>query len=227
VGWSPEFIAASKPTSHVDLPRRVLRHLIFAHRLAVGSRVLDVGDGHEKFTNYLNGLGIEADGFDEMDPEQSTLSEALVPSSYDMILVHESLSTSASLLTRSTLQATAKLLGLLKPGGHLVFLDHRPATLFADAQGHDAGCYTQHLSPFPGTIATKSFPDGLFGRQAMTWMLGLGPRSGYFTVSLRILKRSLARENWVALVGDALESSRCCDRQPDESTSTIPQRTAA
>jgi SAM-dependent methyltransferase len=231
VGWSQKFIAASKPTSQSDLPCRVLRHLIFSHRLAVGSRVLDIGDRHGEFTNHLNGLGIEADGFEALNSEsaneQNSVSETPAPSSYDMILVRESLSTTPSLLAKSTLKTTAKLLEFLKPGGHLVFLDRRPATFFENVMGHDAGCYTRHLSPFPGTVATKNFPDGLFGRKAMIWMLGLGPRSGHFMVSLRIPTRPLAREHWIALVGDASESGRCCDRQPNMAETTIPQRAAA
>ena len=63
MGWTRLLGSA---VSSVPLPRAVVRHLLFAHQIGLGSRVLDVGCGHGELVHFLDDLGMDAVGLDEI-----------------------------------------------------------------------------------------------------------------------------------------------------------------
>ena len=62
MGWQRSLGPAAL---ELAVPRAVLRHLLFAHQIGLGSRVLDVGCGHGDLVHVLDDLGLDASGLDE------------------------------------------------------------------------------------------------------------------------------------------------------------------
>lgn len=218
--------------SSVPLPRAVLRHLLFAHQIGWGSRVLDVGCGHGELVHFLDDLGIEAVGMDE-SAENLTWAQNLEPRSdfqlvtapaeqsldhivddepLDLIVVRHLTTYDGDLFSPASFHASAKLLQHLRPGGWLTFLVHRDIARRGGGSSHELACFARHLSFFPGTCRVSHFADCELSTIAYDW-LHLHRHHGEFLVaSLRVPQSPLDVTDWRHLANQAAQSyaGSCC-----------------
>ena len=218
--------------SSAPLPRAVLRHLLFAHQIGLGSRVLDVGCGHGELVHYLDDLGIEAAGLDESPdnvtwakeheprsdfqlvttPAEQSLEHIVDDEPLDLIVVRHLTTYDGNLFCPSSFQATAKLLQHLRPGGWLTFLVHRNTQRCDDGTAHDMPCFARHLSFFPGTCRVSHFADCELSTIASDWLHGHRHRGEFLVASLRVPASPLTAADWKRLATQAARShaGSCC-----------------
>ncbi len=224
---SPDLQLCAASLTRPELPRRIVRNLLFSNNLTVGSRVLDVGCGHGELVHRLRRLGVEADGFDE-SISAVELAEANVPIAkffseidslaeaepYDCIIVRNFSAFDDSLLSHQALHASARFFSSLIPRGRLVFLTRlEPATYeFNSPTSHTLSCFAQHLTVFPGTCSIQDIPDSITARRSWRWIVGQVPRAGYLKAQIQIPSRQLTWEDWsrTAEEGVRAESESCC-----------------
>lgn len=228
MGWTRLLGSA---VSSVPLPRAVVRHLLFAHQIGMGSRVLDVGCGRGELVHFLDELGMDAVGLDESPnnissaaeheprsdfqlvtaPPEQSLEHIANDEPLDLIVVRHLTSYDGNLFCRSSFLATAKLLQHLRPNAWLAFLVHRDTGRDAKGKSHEVACFARHLSYFPGTCRVSHFADCELSTIANDW-LHLHRHYGEFVVaSLRVPHVSLSADEWQRLAHQAASSqSGCC-----------------
>lgn len=198
------------------VPRRVLRHLIFAHDVGVGSRVLVAGCGDGQLVQFFDRLGISAVGLEHSLPPGREV--ALKPHQFDLVVVHDLSVYQGSLCSRAALRSTADLLACARPGGHLVMLARYQRTSWGEAVGHAESCFMRHLSRFPGPISTAAFRQRrlpLISRIFYPSRRNEIPSrvaGGLVTASLQSPRSSLSRADWLRRAETAADSSAefCC-----------------
>lgn len=216
--------------SSVPLPRAVVRHLLFAHQIGMGSRVLDVGCGRGELVHFLDGLGLNAEGLDESPdnvwsavqreprsnfqlvgtPVEQSLEHIRNDEPLDLIVVRHLTSYDGNLFERPSFQATAKLLRHLRPSGWFTFLVHRDTSRRAAGTSHEVSCFARHLSYFPGTCRVSHFADCELSAIANDW-LHLHRHYGEFLVaSLRVPHVALSASEWDRLALQAAHSQAGC-----------------
>ena len=137
MGWQRSLRPA---TLELEVPRAVLRHLLFAHQIGLGARVLDVGCGHGDLVHVLDDLGLDATGLDESaenviwakeleprsdfhivsPPAELTLEHIGDDQPLDLIVVRHLTAYDGNLFSPSSFLATSRLLQHLCGGGSLV-----------------------------------------------------------------------------------------------------------
>ena len=133
-----------------ELPRRLLRQLVFGPRLTPGRRVIVGGNYAESTTRFLVELGIDA---------YNASSAKLNGPAWDAIIwldLEPSPHGERSLLSAAALGHTASLLAALKPGGTATYAQRIAAT----AAGHEVACLEQHFTIFPGEINIEQWTSG-------------------------------------------------------------------
>ncbi|MEX2286021.1 MAG: class I SAM-dependent methyltransferase [Planctomycetaceae bacterium] len=212
------------------LPRRLLRHLIFAHDIGVGSRVLDVGCGSGELVRFFDQLGVVATGVclsaDELSATRAGAPglefletggvEALRTQSrlFDMVTVRQSAAHAENLFSAEAFQATADLIDVLRPGGSLVFVLQHGKSQFAAASvsRHESSCCSQHFGVFPGACSTADFPTAAGQPDGWRWVLGQQPHSTTTTFTYTRAVNARERHDWRA-IGEAAaqaKSGLCC-----------------
>ncbi len=212
------------------LPRRVLRHLISAHDIVVGSRVLTVGQGSASLGRYLEYLGFHTSCFDESAeatmqartrwPDMDHLycgradSELpFTPRQFDLVVLREVEAFAGSLFSAEAFRTTANLLETVRPGGHLCIRARRDAVTGRIRTAHSNECYVQHLSRFPGPYRVHEFPDSLVHSDTVNWLVGWHETPGYLMLSLRVPDEPLDPTDWLMLATMATAASQklCCE----------------
>ena len=228
MGWTRLLGSA---VSSVPLPRAVVRHLLFAHQIGMGSRVLDVGCGHGDLVHFLDDLGMDAVGLDESPdnvqwaaeheprsdfqlvttPPEKSLEHIANDEPLDLIVVRHLTSYDGNLFCSSSFQATAKMLQHLRPNGWFTFLVHRDTSRREANASHEVSCFARHLSFFPGTCRVSHFADCELSTIASDW-LHLHRHHGEFLVaSLRVPHVALSADEWQRLANQAANSrAGCC-----------------
>lgn len=233
---------ADQPYGQIRLPRRLLRHLIVAHGIGVGSRVLDAGCGSGELTGYLSLLGIDVTGLDSSPVAIAaarrtvpnfdlhlTRSEHDVPSpdrQFDLVIVRGLSVYGHSLTSGEALGTTARLLSGLRPGGTLAFLARTgvPDERF----GHSTACYRQHLSCFPGDVESVLFQDGILQQFVPGWFSRYRSPSGHLVTKIRTPSLPLERSEWLrhAKSAAATDYQSCCGQGDRPAGKDIQSRAA-
>lgn len=252
VSWLQQFETDSDNwATSTGFPRQLLRHLIFAHDLGIGSRVLDAGCGRGELVRFFNHLGIDAAGLDE-SAEMIVAARRTAPRGefhcgtadstvpfdtgdagdtgrFDLVVARPLTVYDNDLFSSRAFQATANLLASLRPGGSLVFLTRHESAGDDPLTGHSQACYRQHLEDFPGTCSLREFPDGW--THSATWkrILARQPRGGFLTVTIQIPQQRLARADWIRVAHEAshLRSESCCPWSRTAGLQAINWRKAA
>ena len=139
------------------LPRAVLRHLVTAGGLGVGSRILVGGNDAAAMVALFNRLGLEA------------VVAGPASARYDAAIrldLEPAPGNVRSLLSPSSLERTAGLLGAVRPHGMFLYV--------ARFGEHEAACFERHVATFPGRTQLTVF------RGKSLWsFLRPGTRAGF------------------------------------------------
>ncbi|QDU78649.1 Methyltransferase domain protein [Polystyrenella longa] len=234
-------------TTHEDiltppLPRRMLRHLIFSHRIDLGTRWLVAGCGEGELTRYLHMLGFEVIGIDD-DLEKIETARKLSPhiryehwdrdhgplnfaeQEFDLILVCGLNTFAHSIESRESLETTAMLLSSLKSSAPLVFINRQEYEQNEMSFGFPTCTFTNLLSNFPGPTQTALFPDGSFTPWPFNKLQHRGKENGYLAVSLLAPRPQLSRGSWLKLAENGVRKQSLLpfqtSQQKAESTEAI------
>lgn len=232
----PVYSEACEQEPQYRLPRRVLRHLISAHNIVVGSRVLTVGQGSASLGRFFEYLGFRASSFDE-SPEATLQARTswsdrdqfhcdrpdgelpFTPRQFDLVILREVQAFAGSLFSAEAFRTTANLLETVRPGGHLCVLARRGSESGRPQAAHHTECYVQHLSRFPGPYTVNEFPDSLVHSDAVNWLVGWQESPGYLMLSLRVPDEPLDPTDWLMLATMATAASQrlCCEAVSQQS----------
>ncbi len=213
----------------IEIPRRVLRHVLLSHNIGVGARVLDLGCGRGGLVRYLNELGIDAIGLDE-SAEHIDAAEQTAPHlefqlggtarqqfdandrGFDMVLARDLAAYRTDLFAPEAFAVTANLLSCLRPSGCFVFLTLPDFGSHADFNRHSIGCFARHLSFFPGRCRVVESPPALPIDAAWKWLSGRTSNRTDRLASLRVPAQKYSAAQWDdlgAAAGSPVAES-CC-----------------
>lgn len=173
----------------VPVPRRVLRFVLLAHGLGIGSRVLVIGSGDERLVRYLRQLGLDASR-SPVVPGPGCSDKVLQlaeQGSFDLVFLPGESGFGENLLTAEAYRRTAACLACVRPSRFLAAL--------TPAGAHDAECLRRHLQGFPGVLTSRTFRPGL-----AEWMFGGAdgePHRTYGVVSFRVPETPLSLADWL------------------------------
>ena len=202
---------ASLQLERTGIPRKVLRHVLRSHRIAVGSRILDVGCGRGELVQYFSRLGIDAVGCDPSAVNVSVArrlaprldfycggweSDEISELRFDLVLARVVSPFSESLNGRQAVRAYAGLMSCVRPGGHLVILDRQQDAASSSSGGHSESCYRQLQLRFPGSHSTSHLWDGLI--DSTSWKRALRPST--ILASHQSPERPITRFDWMSHV---------------------------
>ncbi|QDT65669.1 hypothetical protein [Calycomorphotria hydatis] len=165
------------------LPRKLMRHLIFAHALTVGSKVLVSGNGAGRMTEFLQTLRIEAD---RVEAGYSFLEQS---EGYDaaILLVGDH---PQDLVAPTAYARTADLLCRIKPAGYLLVVGHLiPGT--ASVAMNDL---THHIAHFPSQHRSTWRCDAKLS--PLSLLRPVDDREGFAVTSMRLPEKPVANEEW-------------------------------
>jgi hypothetical protein len=193
-----------RPLGEVEFPsqsRSVLRHLVAAGGLGIGSRVLVSGDEAATLAGFLDRLGIDAalaDGGPPADPVDAA------------IWLHSpSGLVERSLLSPEALDRSALLLESVRPAGTYLVVSR----IGGAAGGHEAECFERHVASFPGKTTLNVIPD----RSFIGFLRG-GPRPGYAVATWKSPAGPREPGAWRRLASAAEARPDSCCRWADEAT---------
>jgi SAM-dependent methyltransferase len=208
-----------------------VRHLLLDHQVGLGSRVLVVGCGHGELVKLFDDLGMDAAGLDESPENVSRAAEHEPRSDFhlvsapaeqslehigndepqDLIIVRHLTTYDGNLFCPSSFLATAKLLQHLRPSGWLTFVVHRDQSRRSEGVAHEAACFAEHLTRFPGMHRVSHFADCEFSTIASDWLHFHRHYGEYMVASLRVPDVALSSSEWqrFAMRG-ASRSAFCC-----------------
>lgn len=229
--------------ARTGLPRKVLRHLVVAHGVGVGSRVLDVGCGGGELVGFLQDLGLFATGCEEsavkltrarrnnpkLDLVHCQAFERGVPFAahqFDLILVRNLSVYHGNLLAADALKTTAHLAACVRPGGYLVFLTSMAEEPADAGPAHDGSCFLRHVSLFRGSAETAEFPDR-FPLRRLQLVKSPAP-AGHRLTGLRVPRWPLPRADWGRQAENAVRvpAEACCSRVVPGHRCAPPRRVA-
>ena len=232
--------------ARTGLPRRVLRHLIFAHETGVGSRILEVGCGTGELVSFFDQLGFVAVGIDESSENLEQAGQtapsadffcgcvdetlAIPTDSCDLVIVRARSPFSGNLFDRKALRTTANLLTMLRPQGHLVFVVEPPPIIESlKSPGHTGDCYMRHLAAFPGLRTFAEFPEQGLSGERLKRMMGQPSHSGVLTATLQLSIEKRPRDEWLE-IADLHANSKsvtCCDESQAAAANSLKNHRAA
>lgn len=233
--WRQLLLESHEQLKRTELPKQIIRHLIFSHQLTVGNRVLDAGCGTGELAQYFAFLGFNAAGLDECPETIADAHEAApeldfycgkasenIPCpehEFDLVIVRDHVSFRQSLFSRAALRTTANLLSCVRPHGTLVILSKWNTLPDEKSSVHSLSCYEKLLSCFGGSPVTSKFDCGrLHGTIAK--LFGGSILSRYATIAARVPKQQILRSDWLQ-VADALlneHAEPCCQQAVKVST---------
>jgi SAM-dependent methyltransferase len=213
--------------TELELPTRLLKHVLTGHGLRLGGRVLVAGCGHGELVAFLDGIAYSVDAVDDRSEEvdnlhkrfprfqfhHARLDESVPPfaDEFDLILVQDLCVYRDNLMDLKTRTATANLLACLKPEGELVFIGKQSGHVGC-ASGHQAGCWKRHLACFPGQLETRNYRESFFENSRWDWLVGRRGHNDYFTATLQTPPEKLTRAFWrdFARSGMLTGHTSCC-----------------
>lgn len=228
-------------TTELNLPTRLLKHVLTGHGLRLGGRVLVAGCGHGELVAFLDGIAYSVDAIDDrMDGIEisrkrfprfefhyARLDEAIPAplDEFDLILVQDLSVYRDNLMELKTRSATANLLACLKPGGELVFIGKQTGQAGCRS-GHQPACWNRHLACFPGQLTTRHYRESFFQNARWDWLVGRREHNDYFTATLQTPSEKLTREFWQEFARSGLMTgtTSCCDGE--QVAPTIHRRAA-
>ncbi len=150
--WRPRFPSLRPPanTPSTPLPRALLRYLVTAGDLGIGSRVLVAGDGTPVIACFEY-LGIDAVAVDA-GPHDDL---------YDAVLWigrNQAPPGKRSLQTHAAYDRTLRWIDALRPQGTLLLVNH----LGRMTGGHEPECLRKHLAVLPGPSDLTVIPERPF-----------------------------------------------------------------
>ena len=239
MGWNRPGLSIYLPSIvRPNLPKHIVRNILFSNSLGIGSRILDVGCGDGQLVRFLRRLGLDAEGFDD-GLESVIAAEERLPhvsfysdvdslaevEPFDCILIRQQATYDNSLLSHESLHTTARLMSTLTPGGTVVFLTRLDESSynFTTPNGHALSCFAQHLAVFPGKCEIEDIPDGIAARNTWKCIVGRVPRSGYLKAQIQIPDERLTWEDWSQIAGSGVRSASesCCRWGLARSSSTL------
>ena len=241
--WRQLLLESHEQLKRSEIPKKIIRHLIFSHQLAVGSRVLDAGCGSGELAQYFAILGFHAAGLDECPKTISDAHEAApeidfycgnasenIPCpehAYDLVIVRDQISYRQSLCSRAALRTTANLLSCVRPHGTLVILPKWNTLPDETSSVHSLSCYEKLLSCFVGSPVTSKFDSGKM-HGTIAKFFGGSTLSGYATIAARIPEQQIPRSDWLQVAESlADEYVEACCQQASEVSSDHERRQAA
>ena len=242
--WRQLLLESHEQMKRTDLPKKIIRHLIFSHELNVGSRILDAGCGTGELAQYFAFLGFHATGLDE-SPETIADAHEAAPEldfycgrisenipcpehEYDLVIVRDQVSYRQSLFTRAALRTTANLLSCVRPRGTLVILPKWNTLPDEKSSIHSHSCYEKLLSCFGGSPVTSKFESGRM-HGTIAKLFGGPILSGYATIAARVPEQPIPRSDWLQVAGTLLRENNepCCQQAVEVSTEHVERRRAA
>lgn len=230
--------------ARVGLSRRVLRHLIFAHNLGVGSSVLDTGCGRGDLVRFFSGLGFRAAGMDE-SRRNIAVARSSMPQfefacaaaddaapwpehAFDIVLVRRLSVYRGTMKSNSAFRATARLLSFVRPGGFLVYLaygDQAPSSVAS----HATCCYVEHLSHFALTPEVADIAEGLFGPKIWKRIVLGHSRWSLKSITVPLPLEPIARGEWMQMADVARfsDAGPCCAWAKSPEVPSSESRSAA
>jgi len=205
-----ESIVKLPVSTRLVLPRIVLKRLLFGHRLAPGSRVLDVGSSSDSLAPKFHELGIDAVTWcptstqsSFVDDDETIFAQPNMPDfadQFDLIVVREHHVFQQSLLTSASINTTAKLFENIRAGGAICFLD---PILSAD-ETHSDACWERLFELFPGEIHRETVRN---------LTLQASERLVYRLRSVTLPSTQIDASEWRRIAAQALvHDTNCCER---------------
>lgn len=202
------------------LPRKMLRHLIFDHRIDLGTRCLVAGCGEGDLVRYLHMLGFDVVGLDD-DLEKIETARNLSPhlrfehwdtedtnlafdeQEFDLILVCGLKTFAHKFQSQESLATTAILMSYLKPSAPLVFISRQEYDQGKQTFGFPTSAFTELLSNFPGPLQTELFSDG----PSSPWIFRFNQKvqnNGYLAVSVSAPRPQFSQDGWLKLAENGI-----------------------
>lgn len=242
--WRQLLLESHEQLKRTDLPKKIIRHLIFSHNLAVGSRILDAGCGSGELAQYFASLGFTVSGLDEC-PETIADAHEAAPEidfycgkiseniscpehEYNLVIVRDQASFQQSLFTRAALRTTANLLSCVRPHGTLVILPKWSTLPDEKSSVHSLSCYEKLLSCFGGSPISSKFDSGRM-HGTIAKLFGGPILSGYATIAARVPEQQISRSDWLQVAENLSDDhpEACCQQASEVSLEHNERRQAA
>jgi SAM-dependent methyltransferase len=242
--WRQLLLESHEQLKRTELPKKIIRHLIFSHRLNVGSRVLDAGCGSGELATYFASLGFQVAGLDACPETIADAHEAApeidfycgkasenIPCpehKYDLVIVRDDASFRRSLFSKAVLRSTANLLSCVRPQGTLVLLPRWNTLPDEQSSVHSLSCYEKLLHGFGGSPVTSKFESGKM-HGTIAKIFGGPILSGYATIAARVPEQQIPRSDWLKVAESLSDeyTEACCQQAIDVSLEHIDRRQAA
>ena len=181
-----------------NLPTGFVRTLLSDCKIPFGARVLDIGPANARLQQQLLFLGGKPEALHTSGASGhlDRLLRNLPARAYDLVLMRAGLGNNRDLLDPAALDATAQLLALVRPAGHLILLNRREPAWEALPGGHLQSCFARHLACFGTSSHVFQVHDGPLNWRTWSWLAGRRPRSGYLAARLTIDERPRDVAGW-------------------------------
>ena len=199
-------------TETPDLPRVVLKRLLFGFGLAPGSRVLDVGSTGDSLVPKFEDLGIEtltwcpsssARGSDA-DDDSTFIVQPHVPDfsddPFNLIIVRDQSVLQQSLLSAASIKTVVELGANLRPGATIAFL----GSANQKREEHSDFCWERLLRLFPGQAQVEQLRTSAFrpSKRIVTHLR-----------SLTLPTTAIATSEWRRIAAQAIvHDTNCCEQ---------------
>ncbi len=220
-----------------NFTRKVLRHVVFGHKLAPGSRVLDAGCGYGELLHCLTALGMDAIGFDDIGamPAKPIDAEITygraseeVPSHrclFDLAIVRDLPEYRTSLVSPEAIAATRNIMQCVRAGGPVVLLHPFSTEKDYGRIGHNPSCLQAHLATLQ-LDATSSviYAESHVGL-ALRRVFGAVGQSGYCATTLTVAEGDFF--STPSIVSNRQAMTKTCCNWADEVQSVLGKKAAA
>ncbi|MGC1275745.1 MAG: hypothetical protein WBC44_18720 [Planctomycetaceae bacterium] len=189
---------ADAPT--VPLPRTVLRHLVSAGGLGIGSRVLVAGDAAASAAAFLEYLGMDvavADAGPSDDPHDAVI----------WLDRNQARPGERSLISPTAIERTARLVNAVRPQGTFLLVNH----LGRMTGGHAPECLEQHVAVLPGQAEFAVIPERPF-----LGFLRENARPAYAIAAWKAPGKPLSPADWRRRIAAVTAFSTSCCRWAEE-----------
>ena len=226
--------------SKLPFPRKVLRVLLQETGVGIGSRVLICGGQQGSLHFFLESLGLDVLTLaNSKEHQQEVLGHfpetdvsiwkphdfpPVEPASFDLALVYECSLSQCNLADSETLDATAKLLASVRPGGKLGVIRYLDPDAKAPFEQHTSDCHKRWLKPFGMNISHCEISEGLTRFYAWQRSLTGKAECGYEFFQLTMGSDSLSYSDWKKLIPRSTGSlSFCCDWIAEQLASEVEE----